>query len=188
MQDPHDLNLLGLTPTQPFYDLNLAGSMGVPSPQQLSQPASPGTFANKSDYQLPDFSTPPLQDADLTTPGLTYHTANAPDPLLPALAPQEQPAALTIIDKPTIALLPDPNLPDLRTPDLTPASVMPDRPGDLDPSALTVLDASPQAQLLAHKSYPAVQMDQQGENATMARHLTPLIQGLYQTGDKPDEA
>ncbi len=183
MQDPTDLDRLGLTPTQPFYNLNLAGSLGVPSPQQLSQPTPPATFTNTPDYGLPDFSTPPLQDAELATPGLTYIAANLPDPLIPTLSPNELPYALSIIHQPS---WPTTSVPD--RPELTPATTMQDRPGDLDPSALSVLDASPLVQLIADKRYPAVQMDQQGDNTTMARHLTLLIQGLQQTKQEQEEA
>ncbi len=80
----YPLSRLGLDPSQPLYDLNLAGTQGVPSPQMLTQPA------HTPELLLPDFGTqnydvPPVQPYDLTGPGITYMPEFAADPALPDL-------------------------------------------------------------------------------------------------------
>ena len=82
--DEFPLSRLGLDPSQPLYDLNLAGTQGVPSPQMLTQPE------RSSEILLPDFGTqnydiPPLQSYDLTSPGITCIPETSADPALPDL-------------------------------------------------------------------------------------------------------
>ena len=89
------LSSLGLDPSQPFYDLNLAGVQGVPSPQMLAQPTSAPTIL------LPDFGTqnydvPPMKPYDLTGPGITYMPEFAADPALPDLTEYAHPYELNL--------------------------------------------------------------------------------------------
>ena len=80
--DEYPLSRLGLDPSQPLYDLNLAGEQGVPSPEMLSQ------LERSPEILLPDFGTqnydiPTLQPFDLTSPGITYIPETSADPVLP---------------------------------------------------------------------------------------------------------
>ncbi len=81
----------------PRYDLNLAGSSGVPTPDQLTQkpfwngPVPP-------DYGTPDFSTPKLQDGDPADAGLNVIPEFAPDPGLPDLRDIPAPLAVAMPD------------------------------------------------------------------------------------------
>lgn len=78
-------------------DLNLAGSQGVPSPQQLSRSTSTRSAIIPPSYGRPNLSTPPLERANLAQLGLTLHPSFTPDPLLPTLADYSQPTDLDII-------------------------------------------------------------------------------------------
>src|SRR5205085_5900136 len=77
-----------------------------------------------------------------------------PDPQLADLRELDNPMGLSITRHP---LLPDPLLPDLQDPDLEQQMHMPAnaRPGELDPSALHVMDPATSAQV-ADKDYPEV--------------------------------
>ena len=104
--DADALSRLGLDPAHPFYDLNLAGTQGVPSPQTLAHPSSPPSII------LPDFGTqsyeiPPVQPYDLTSAGITYMPAGATDPTLPDLNAYNHPYNL---DLATQGMEPDPQL------------------------------------------------------------------------------
>ncbi len=106
--DADALSRLGLDPSQPFYDLNLAGTQGVPSPQMLAHPIS----TQPSTVILPDFGTqsydiPPVQPYDLTSPGITYVPAFAADPALPDLDAYNHPYNLDLIVQ---GMEPDPQL------------------------------------------------------------------------------
>ena len=212
--DEYPLSRLGLDPSQPLYDLNLAGTQGVPSPQMLAQPE------RSPEIVLPDFGTqnydiPPLKPYDLTSPGITYIPETSADPTLPNLDTHAHPYDVDMFGQSTDAdaqlqhdvpsgaeitssLYPglgfstldvqhgvtdiDPMLPDLQNPELTQQVERPvdERPGDLDPSALDVLHATPYYQQSFAKDYPESWMDQRGINTTRSRHFSLLHDGLEQ--------
>lgn len=103
---PHDdsfaLARLGLDPSRPMYDLNLAGVEGVPSPQVLQAVPPPitGAFAdsNKPEFGVPDFSQPSLQPYDLTAPGITHMPAFSADPALPDITAYNQPYDIDLLN------------------------------------------------------------------------------------------
>lgn len=206
------ISSLGLDPSQPLYDLNLAGVQGVPSPHMLAQ--SQGTPAiNLPDFGTQNYDIPPMKPYDLTEPGITYMPEFAADPALPDLDAYTHPFGLDLSmqhmdvdpllasDVPTSSeitdsLYPglgfstlnvqhnvtdaDPLVPDLQFPDLTQQVQMPadERPGDLDPSALHVLHATPSYQQASDSTYPETWMDQRDTNSTRSRHLSLLNDGL----------
>jgi hypothetical protein len=206
-----ELAQLGLDPAQPYNDLNLAGSQGVPSPRQLAQPSRPQSAVNDPTFSKPNFSVPSLERADLSEPGVTLHVPFTPDPLLLTSDEYTQPSVLDIVTgqdsrqvlapasdedaapselemppgfgfsmlnvNPGVAT-PDPLVPDMQQPTLAPQVTMQERPADMDASTLSDLDDELLSELLTGKGYPGVQMDQRGNNAARARHLTLLTDGL----------
>jgi hypothetical protein len=201
--DPADIERMGIdgaTGTL-LYDLNLAGVQGVPEPDELARPIKP-QGSNDPTFIAPDFSVPGLKPYDLTGPGIDFFHELSVDPVLPDLTDYEHPRGLDVqgnsllTPDPQLAdllsydnpmglsitrhpLLPDPLLPDLQSPSLEQETHMPadERPGDLDPSALHVMDPATSAQV-ADKDYPEVFMDQSGMNNTRSRHMTLLMDGL----------
>ena len=87
---------LGLDPARPFYDLNLAGSQGVPLPQTLVQANSTPPTLLLPDFGTQDYEVPTVQPYDLTSPGITYLPEFAPDPALPTLEEYTHPYDLDI--------------------------------------------------------------------------------------------
>ncbi len=174
--DLERLSLLGLSPQQTFHDLNLAGSQGVPTPRQVAHPRQP-TGHHKPDYGKPDMRVPDLQRTDLSTPDLTIYAANASDPMLPE-NDDEMPYSLDITDTPPESLftMHDDLLPAMQ-PMLEPMA-MAEQPAEMASNTQALLASLPMEQLVADKSYPAVQMDQRDYNAALARHLTLLLSGL----------
>ncbi len=83
--NPHSPSLLGLDPSQPFYDLNLAGSQGVPSPQMLTQATNTHPAVILPDFRTPDYTVPILKSHDLVGPGITAIPEFTADPALPDL-------------------------------------------------------------------------------------------------------
>jgi hypothetical protein len=90
------LSRLGLDPARPFYDLNLAGAQGVPSPQTLVQANSTPPALLLPDFGTQDYEVPAVQPYDLTGPGITYVPEFAADPALPALGEYAHPYDLDI--------------------------------------------------------------------------------------------
>lgn len=191
----------GIDPGNTIPDLNLAGVDGVPTPDVVARPNT-AAVGIAPDFHVPDFHVPGLAQGDLTGPGIEKRDEYAPDPSLPDLRAFSHPHSLDIHTGPNVLmvdpsvndllhydqpnglsvnrdpLMPDPMVPDLQHPDLTQQVHMLNRPGDLDPSALAVMDGSKTAQLIAGKDYPEVQMDQRGYNNTRARHMSLLMDGL----------
>lgn len=196
----------GIDPQMPIPTLNLAGVEGVPTPAQLSRPAP--DQVNGPDFGVPDFHVPDLQaagdapggvslnmvgelEADPMVPdldeyhrpyGLDIHNLQGrgpamfrPDPLLNDLLDYKQPNGMIVCNDP---LMPDPTLPDLQQPRLTPDVSMSNRPGDLAPGALKVMHEQPTYQQLDGASYPDVFMDQAGMNTTRRRHMDLMMWGL----------
>jgi hypothetical protein len=209
MNTPDDLEQLGFGGSAMLrYDLNLAGSAGVPTPDQLVL-RSLWDGPQPVDYGAPDFSIPALQDGDLAGAGLNVIPAFAPDPTLPDLNAVPQPFAVYMSNEmevePVIAqdipsdaeidsslfagagfsglsIISDIRQPDPSMPNLQHPQVQPqimsERPGDLDPDALDVMHNSTQYEQIRAKQYPAVQMDQQGMNNRRSRKFTLLMKGL----------
>lgn len=201
LNDPSkNLHLLGISPDVPFYDLDLAGTQGVPSPDQLAHPpASPEI--NPPTFTQPDMHTPPLAPHDLTGPGIDLYPGFSPDPAIPDLDQYPHPYGLAINSHDPLAAdpslansslydqpgglavkraitEPDPLQPDLQHPDLAPQTRMQNRPGDLDPSALHTMHLGTTYQQIDDKTYPAVFMDQSGMNTSRSRHMDLLMRGL----------
>ncbi|MDQ2884655.1 MAG: hypothetical protein M3Y39_01055 [Chloroflexota bacterium] len=173
-----DVQMMGIDPAIPFYDLNLAGSQGVPAPSQLAH--SPAPEANAPTFTYPNATVPPLAAYDLTGPGIDLHDPRAADPQLPDLADYAHPRGLAIQPPlwPDLAEQPASDLPDLQHPDLTQQAHMQDRPGDLDVAALSAMHLQANYQQLDDKAYPEVFMDQSGMNSASSRHMDLLMRGL----------
>jgi hypothetical protein len=173
-------HMLGIDPQLPFYDLNLAGSQGVPDISVVSHPALPPT-ANPPTFTPPATDVPELAPYDLTAPGIDLHNALQTDPLLPDLSDYAHPYGLAIQPAlPDNQMQSDPLLPDLQHPDLTQQTQMPARPGDLADDALDVMHLGLIYQQLDAKTYPEVFLDQSGVNTTLSRHMDLLMRGLDQ--------
>ena len=174
----NDVQMMGIDPEVPFYDLNLAGSQGVPTPSQLTH--SPAPEINAPTFTQPDTTAPSLAAHDLTEPGIDLHKPFAADPQVPDLADYAHPRGLAIQLPlwPDAATQPDSDLPDLQHPDLTQQVHMQDRPGDLDASALSTMHQQANCQQLDDKEYPEVFMDQSGMNSAPSRHMDLLMRGL----------
>lgn len=201
LNDPSkNLQLMGLDPDVPFYDLDLAGTQGAPSPDQLAHPPS-SPQVNHPTFTRPEMQTPPLAPYDLVGPGMDVYTGFSPDPAVPDLDQYPHPYGLDIHPANPLAAdpslgaqplydrsegpeikrdltAPDPPLPDLQHPDLSPQIRMQQRPGDLDPSALQTMHLGAAYQQLDHKTYPVVFMDQSGMNANWSRRMDLLMRGL----------
>ncbi|HEV2661435.1 MAG TPA: hypothetical protein VGU68_12585 [Ktedonobacteraceae bacterium] len=173
-----DVQMMGIDPDIPFYDLNLAGSQGVPAPSQLAHSTSPET--NAPTFTYPNATVPPLAAYDLTEPGIDLHDPCAADPQLPDLADYAHPRGLAIQLPlwPDTATMQASDLPDLQHPDLTQQAHMQERPGDLDASALQVMHQQANYQQLDDKAYSEVFMDQSGMNTSSSRHMDLLMRGL----------
>ncbi len=175
-----DVQMMGIDPNMPFFELNLAGTQGVPSPTTLASASRPSSAGNAPTFTLPDSGVPPLAAYDLTAPGIDLHAPFAADPQLPDLSDYAHPYGLAIqpaLPEDSADLLAS-DLPDLHHPDLTQQVHMQERPGDLDASALHIMHLEATYQQLNDKAYPEVFMDQSGINTTRTRHLDLLMRGL----------
>ena len=173
-----DTSLMGIDPHLPFYDLNLAGSQGIPAVSDIAHAALPPT-SNAPTFTQPATEVPALAPYDLTEPGIDLHSALSADPLLPDLLEYTHPYGLDI--QPSIAsdlTQIDSLLPDLQHPDLAQQTHMTERPGDLAADALHTMNLDVTYQQLDDKNYPAVFMDASGTNTTRARHMDLLMRGL----------
>jgi hypothetical protein len=171
---------LGIDPHLPFYDLNLAGSQGVPDPSIIARPTLPPT-ANSPTFTLPTTDVPQLASYDLTAPAIDLHNTLQADPLLPDLSTYTHPYGLDI--QPPLAdsqMQSDPLLPDLQHPNLTQQTHMSARPGDLADNALDAMHLDLTYQQLDAKTYPEVFLDQTNTNTTRSRHMDLLMRGLDQ--------
>ncbi len=98
---------LGLEPSQPFHDLNLAGVQGVPSPQALTHVDTAQPSLILPDFGTQSYDVPTMKPYDLTGPGITYMSEFDPDPALPDLDEYNHPYEL---DLSTQGMSPDPQL------------------------------------------------------------------------------
>ncbi|MBA2396941.1 MAG: hypothetical protein H0V70_29825 [Ktedonobacteraceae bacterium] len=170
-----NVHLMGIDPLLPFYDLNLAGTQGVPN---VGLPALPPVM-NPPTFTAPAMDMPELAPYDLTAPGIDLNDSLQIDP--PDLSDYTHPYGLDVQPVPPVNQAQiDPLLPDLQHPDLTQPTQMPARPGDLATDALDVMHLSLTYQQLDAKTYPAVFLDQSGVNTTRSRHMDLLMRGLDQ--------
>ncbi len=95
-RNEYPLARLGLDSTQAFYDLNLAGSLGVPLPQVLAQPEQTPEIV-LPDFGAPNHDVPQVLPYDLTSPGITYVPEFAADPALPDLDSYAHPYDMDIV-------------------------------------------------------------------------------------------
>ena len=138
--DHEPLARLGLDPARPFYDLNLAGAQGVPSPQALIQTSGTPPALLLPDFGTQDYAVPAVQPYDLTGPGITYLPAFAADPALPDMNEYSHPYDLDIA---TQGMSVDPQLErDIPTPAEITASLYP----GLGFSTLEVLHGNTEAE------------------------------------------
>lgn len=89
------ISSLGLDPSQPLYELNLAGVQGVPPPQTLAHPHDPPTI-NLPDFGTQHYDVPPMKPYDLTGPGITSMPEFAADPALPGIDAYAHPYGLDL--------------------------------------------------------------------------------------------
>gem|GEM_PF-1391542 len=196
-----DIHQMGIDESKPYFHLNLAGEMGVPTPEELARPAEMGSI-NAPTSTVSDFSVPGAKAFDLTEPGIDHipefapdpHTGDLlqfdqpegliqfaatevpmlPDPMLPDVSLYDRPAGL---DYPG-SMMVDPALPDLQSPTLTQEVHMEERPGDLGTLAMNILqDDATRAQVPAQR-YEELFMAQAGNNSRRERHIGMLSLGL----------
>lgn len=174
----NDVQKMGIDPDVPFYDPNLAGSQGAPTPSQLAHNPAPET--NAPTFTQPDTTAPSLAAHTLTEPGINLHKPGAADPQVPDQADNAHPRGLAIQLHlwPDAATQPASDQPDLQHPDLTQQAHMQERPGTLDASALNTMHQQANCQQLDDKGYPEVFMDQSGMNTSSSRHMDLLMRGL----------
>ena len=189
-QDIHDM---GIDPDVPYFHLDLAGEMGVPSPAELAAPASGGEVIMPTFY-APDMSTPALKAADIGADEIECLPEMAPDPQTGDLLQFAQPGGLDIItarglsSTPDLALPdleeydhpaglemqaeqePDPALPDLQQPQLEQDVHMTDRPGDLADDALSEMHDDASYKQLPTDNYKELYTEQRGDNQRRERH------------------
>lgn len=121
--DSSSLNLLGLDPAHPFYDLNLAGAQGIPSPQQLATPLQQSSAILLADFSTPDDNVPGIKPYNLSGAGVTLIPELSADPALPTLSQYSHPHALDIVP---FGMEPDSSLAhDIPTEDEVAASLYP---------------------------------------------------------------
>lgn len=141
------------------------------------------------DFTAPDFAQPELQ---AMKPGFTLPNPAEPDPphvvqlsLWPAdpermsvTQPDPDSPDLTELEIPANLTTPSDSAHIMSEPGYAPDSIMDQRPGELDPSALEVLLGSPDhADLSPDLSYPHLYIDQD-EMSRRKRHLGMLDLGL----------
>lgn len=150
------------------------------------------------DFGVPDFTQPPLEQADLAQPGFVLPDPAAhPWPSLPLPAELDRPATT----------LPDPALPDLLEPDhphlldylpenarllaeprYAPEVVMQQRPGEPEPAALELALGSPDAEELPRGlAYPQLYTNDD-EMTRRKRRFAMLELGLEHEARDRDEA
>jgi hypothetical protein len=157
---------------------------GCPDWQSLNVALQPydldaGMNLNSGGEWAPDPSNPDLTDYNKPM-GLDFYPQSyanlwQPDPVLDAdLLSPDIPGGIPVVDHPD---LPDPLLPDLQNPQMTPDVVMQNRPGDMDPNALGILTSSPDFQNVSGVSYDLSYMTQPG-SSRRSRHMDLLMDGL----------
>ncbi len=197
-----DISMMGIVDNVPYYDLNLAGVNPLPSPPYELQDG--GSLINNPTFITPNFGVPGNKSFDFQAPGIDALPPMTPDPQVGDLLQFDQPHGLDILaasfnplaidpmapdlalyDRPDgLVMLPplmvDPALPDLQYPTTTQEvnSMLDDRPGELDDSALQIMHASPTYQQLPADTYEALWMSQLGNNSRRERHIGMLDLGL----------
>lgn len=148
---------------------------------------------NMPDSAMPDFSLPDLSMADLSVPGFRMPDVNNPDPRLPDLTVPQIPEELDRLPVSTV----DPPLPDLTMPLIpgelemqdvhahagpgiisVPEVEMEERPGDLNGSALSLVQNSPDMRQLPQDLTYATLYTNADDMTRRHRHLGMLELGL----------
>ncbi len=193
---------MGIDPSVPYYTLNLAGlDINIPSPASLAGPPL-DTEINLPTFGLQNYNVPASHPFDLTAPGIDYLPPFAPDPHIPDLTSPEPTKGIYLIaatsnpmaidpvapdlnayDRPAGLAMPgplmvDPLHPDLQNPTTDQEVMMPDRPADLHPGALSILHSDPSYKMHPDDSYECLWMAQAGNNSRRERHMGMLDLGL----------
>lgn len=179
---------------------NLAGVDGWPRSLPTSDQMFPGSIWTVNvtpDYAKPDMSEPVLKTgdgisftvggyapdeacADLSSMpiGLTVHNASgslfAPDAVM-GDAPLDLPDGIQTIRSP---LASDPCLPEIPTPQIMTGVQMSERPGDMDPRAISTMGRDPTAQAAGQVPYLQSFSDPTGMNTRRRRHMDLMLNGL----------
>ncbi len=197
---PGDIERMGIDPNVPYEDLNLAGRLPIGSPPYN---ATSGDGINPPTHGMPDFSQSAIRPYSLRGDGIDFIPPFAPDPHAGDLLQFAQPHGLDItaatsnplaidpvnpdlseydrprnLAMPSNLLAPDPLLPDLQNPSTDLEVEMPDRPGDLADSALSIMHDAPTYKAIPSKDYEELWMQQQGNNSSRERHMGMLMRGL----------
>jgi hypothetical protein len=201
----------GIDPSVPYIHLNLAGEMGMPTPDILM--AAADNSIKEPTFISPDMTPSKLWPGDLSKSELNYSYGSefSADPLMPDLTDYCQPDGLTIhnyngdkaglfVPDPQLddlldydvpngmpasnyPLDPDPSLPDLQDPDLTPDVEMCERPCELDPRSLDVMKQAPSWQDVKDLPYTQSRMDISGNNSSRRRKQDLRMRGLDAVDD-----
>lgn len=196
-----DIPCMGIDPTVPYFDLELANNAPVRTPGELAAPQRAGEIVEPT-FTAPDLRVPALLAGDLTGPGIEKRDEWEPDPALPDLLAENRPGGLDIIaasrdpltidpmapdldeyDRPAGLDMPgplvaDPALPDLQEPELEQEIHMTDRPGDLASDALDEMHDDETYRELPTTDYKELWMQQRGQNTHRSRRLGMLDLGL----------
>lgn len=196
-----DIPQMGIDPSVPYFDLELANEFEVKTPSQLAAPQSTGAVVGPT-FIAPDMCVPPLMAGDLTGPGLDHVNEFEPDPTLPDLLNEDRPGGMDITaassnplaidpmapdldeyDRPPGLEMPgplvaDPALPDLQSPQLEQDVHMSGRPGDLAPDALDEMHDETEKEVLPEGDYKEQWMQQDGKATRRSRHMSMLTSGL----------
>jgi hypothetical protein len=198
-----DISKMGIVDNVPYFDLNLAAATTNLSNPPFSTP-SDGNMINGPTFTSPNFSVPGNMPFDFQAPGIDTPPPLAPDPQIGDLLQFDKPHGLDITaassnpmaidpmapdtgdyDRPSDLAIPgplmvDPALPDLQSPVTTQEvnSMLDDRPGELDDSALQIMHAQPTYTQIPAANYEALWMSQLGNNSRRERHQGMLMLGL----------
>lgn len=158
-------------------------------PQNIRTPDTQSPQLHLPDFAAPDFAQPELERADLAQPGLVV-----PDPTRPIqslLWPEDMarmaderpdPASPDLLeaDEPGTLNYPAASARMLPEPEYAPEVVMRQRPGELNPAALSIALGSPDdAELPSGLAYPQLYTDDD-ETTRRKRHFALLELGLEQ--------
>jgi hypothetical protein len=196
---PGDIEHMGIDPSIPFEDLNLAGRLPIGSPPYN---APSGDGINPPTHGMPDFSQSAIRPYNLSGDGIDFIPPFAPDPhagdllqfahphglditaatsnpmaidpMTPDLSSYDNPSNLFMLNP----LAPDPLLPDLQNPASDLEVDMPDRPGDLAEPALSDMHSDASYKAIPSKDYEELWMQQKGANSSRERHMGMLMRGL----------
>ena len=169
---------VGGWPIAPQY---VSPDFGQPVLQTANLAADGISFEPRNEFD-PDPGYPDLQEYNRPY-GLTIHNVTGraadiwkPDPVLGDLTQPELPDGIVPVRRNLDQ--PDPLLPDLQNPQMDQQVHMLDRPGDLDPHALDIMNVDPTAQSASTVPYAQSFIDASGMNNARRRHFDLLVNGL----------